>query len=68
MDQKHYFQCQQCGAIHCVIESYDLNEDIYEKFWCEKCKRISSHLWVGNEPEDKYLYGNNYLDERYFIY
>ena len=68
MEQRQYFQCQGCGSIHYTTDPYDIDKEMYEILWCQKCSRENIHLWIGNEPEDKYLYGDSYLDERYFIY
>lgn len=62
-----YFQCCDCGAIHYIECPYN-EEDMYNTFWCEECEEESKHLWIGNSIEDRYLYYNPNLDERFFIY
>lgn len=68
MRQKQYFQCVTCGHVHYIEGSYNIDRGMYEQMWCSKCGGESDHLWVGNEPEDIYLYGDNSLDKRFFIY
>ena len=68
MKQKAYFQCQECGCVHYIETIYDIDKEMYEQLICIKCGKIATHLWVGNDPTDFYLYADNYLDERYFIY
>lgn len=62
-----YFQCCNCGAVHYIEYSYK-KEDLYNTFWCGECEDEVKHLWVGDNIEDKYLYYNPCLDERFFIY
>ena len=67
MGEKGYFQCQNCGLTH--KEKIRFNEEYtYIKVPCPRCRGETKHLWVGNKPEDVYIYGNSNLDERYFIY
>ena len=68
MEQRQFFQCQQCGSIHYITGSYDLDGDMYEILWCKQCEEESSHLWIGNNPEDVHLYGDPYLNSSYFLY
>ena len=42
--------------------------DLYIDMMCPKCKVKEKHLWVGENPEDKYLYMDNMLDPRFFNY
>ena len=62
-----YFQCCNCGAVHYIEYPYK-KEDLYNTFWCGECEDEVKHLWVGDNIEDKYLYYNPCLDERFFIY
>lgn len=63
--KKNYYQCQNCGRVH-YIESADDIDVMYKKIICPKCDKVNTHLWVGNDPSDFYLYADNYLDDRYF--
>lgn len=67
MGEKSYYQCRSCGLIHREKMRFNIN-DLYVNIMCPKCREQTSHLWVGTNPEDKYLYADNTLDARYFIY
>lgn len=68
MRQKQFFQCQECGCVHYIEMEYNIDEEMYIERICVKCGKPATHLWVGNDPSDYYLYADVYLDERYFIY
>ena len=36
--------------------------------FCTKCRDGTKHLLIGDNREDVYIYGDNALDERFFIY
>ena len=67
MDEKRYFQCQNCGLTHKEKIRFS-EEDIYIKVPCPRCRGETKHLWVGSKPEDVYIYGNSNLDSRYYEY
>lgn len=68
MKQKSFFQCQECGSVHCIETEYNIDGEMYERLMCMECGKISNHLWVGNDPNDFYDLYNSNLDERFFIY
>lgn len=68
MKQRHYFQCQKCGCVHYIETEYNIDGEMYEQLMCMECGEVSSHLWVGNDPNDLYDLYNPNLDERFFIY
>ena len=63
-----YVQCQECGKIHLLKMRFDIEDELYIKLKCPKCKGITEHLWVGNDKEDIYLYYNLVADPRYYNY
>ena len=67
MDEKGYYQCQSCGEIHRKKIKFNINE-LYVKFLCPCCKERTSHLWVGDNEEDKWLYMNINIDPSLFNY
>jgi hypothetical protein len=67
MGEKGYYQCRSCGFIHKEKIKFNIN-DLYIDMICPKCKKKIPHLWVGEKPEDIYLYFDNTLDPRYFNY
>ena len=70
MGDKVFVQCQCCGKIH-QVKSRDASisdDDLYTNpLYCPRCRGGTKHLVIGNE-EDTYIYSNNNLDERFFIY
>jgi hypothetical protein len=45
----------------------DTDEDkLYTKIKCENCKKTTNHLWVGEHPEDLYIYYDLNADPRYY--
>lgn len=67
MGDKGYYQCRSCGLIHREKMRFNIN-DLYIDMMCPRCKENEKHLWVGEKPEDRYLYMDNTLDPRYFNY
>lgn len=67
MDDKGYYQCQLCGFIHHEKTRFNIN-DLYVEMPCPCCHELSRHLWVGDKEEDKYLYMNVNIDQRYYNY
>lgn len=67
MDKKGYFQCQCCGSIHRDKLSFNI-EDVYTQARCPRCRGETKHLWVGDQPEDWYLYYDPVCDPRYYQY
>ena len=70
MGEKVFVQCQCCGKVH-QVKSRDASisdDDLYtEPLYCPRCRGETKHIVIGNE-EDIYIYSNNNLDERFFIY
>lgn len=70
MGDKVFVQCQCCGKVH-QVKSKDASisdDDLYTNpIYCPRCRGGTKHLVIGDR-EDIYIYGNNNLDERYFIY
>lgn len=63
----HYFQCTKCGQIHYIEYPYNI-EELYSTIWCEECEDETPQLWIGDNVEDKYLYYDVTMDEKYFLY
>jgi hypothetical protein len=61
------FQCMNCGTLSWIEDPPDIDEDeIYIKEWCRHCKQTANHLWVGEQPEDLYIYYDVTKDPRYY--
>lgn len=62
------YQCSECGHIHRahIGKVIDLDNDLYYATYCQKCKKIEKHLWVGEDESEKYIYMDMILDERYY--
>jgi hypothetical protein len=44
-------------------------DDLYtEPVYCHRCRDECKHILIGEHREDYYIYGDNTLDERFFIY
>ena len=68
-DKRAQFQCMQCGHLHWIEDPPNIDEDeLYTKIECKSCKQTVNHLWVGNQPEDLYLYYDVSKDERFYNY
>ena len=67
---EYIFQCQVCGHLHKVKmkREYNIEDDLFVKMKCPKCRDRTQHIWCGENKEDVYLYGNNNLDQRFFNY
>ena len=66
--RQHQYQCQECGSLQWSKVPFSIESDIFVKMKCGHCKNETNHLFVGENPEDVYLYGNVNLDERYYKY
>ena len=65
--KKAQFQCMNCGHLHWIEDPPDIDEDeLYTKLWCKCCKCDTNQLWVGERPEDLYIYYDLNRDPRYF--
>jgi hypothetical protein len=71
MGDKVWVQCSRCGSLH-QVKNKDASisdDDLYtEPIFCHRCRDECKHLLIGERREDYYIYGDNTLDERYFIY
>ena len=71
MEEKVFVQCQCCGKIH-QVKNKDASisdDDLYtDPIYCNRCRDECKHLLIGENKEDRYIYGDNTLDERFFIY
>lgn len=69
MGGENWVQCGQCGHLHRVKKVLISDDDLYTKpIWCSKCRDGTKHLLIGEHEEDVYLYGDTFLDQRYFKY
>lgn len=65
--QKARFQCMQCGDLRWIEDPPNIDEnELYVKMKCKCCKQMVNHLWVGEKPEDTYLYYDVTKDSRYY--
>lgn len=61
------YQCMNCGSLHWIEDPPDIDEnELYTKMKCGRCKQIVNHLWVGDKPEDLYLYYDVTKDPRMY--
>ena len=63
-----YTQCQECGKIHQVDIKYNIENDLYVKIECPRCRGITTHLLCGDKAEDLYLTYNLNIDSRFYEY
>ena len=63
---REYVQCQECGKISQVDIEYDLENDLYVKINCPRCRDETTHLPCGDKAEDLYLAYNLNIDPRYY--
>lgn len=68
MSKEQWFQCQLCGSLHKEKIHFDIEDDLFVELKCRHCKNYTQHIWVGEHPEDAYVYGNANIDPRYYIY
>ena len=66
-----WVQCAKCARL-CRVKSKDAlisDDDLYiTELYCSRCRDSTKHLFIGENKEDIYWFGDNSLDERYFIY
>ena len=71
MGDKVWVQCARCGTLS-QVKSKDAStsdDDLYtEPIWCNSCRDGTRHLLIGEHKDERYIYGDNTLDERFFIY
>lgn len=68
MSKGQQYQCNVCGTLRWSKEFFNIEDDLFIKMKCKHCGKETNHLWVGENPEDKYFYGDITLDERYYNY
>jgi Zn finger protein HypA/HybF involved in hydrogenase expression len=64
--QRNQYQCQTCGNLLWSKAPFNIEDDIFIKMKCGHCKKETDHIYVGENPEDVYLFGNSNLDERFY--
>lgn len=64
---KSFFQCRSCGFIHKEKVKFNI-EEMFVKVECPRCRGVTRHSWVGDDPDDIYLYADVNLDSRYYEY
>ena len=66
MSGEVWMQCQECGQLHKKKIEYNIEEDVYIKVRCSKCRDKTTHLICSeDESEIYYLYDLN-IDPRYY--
>ena len=65
---KQFFQCLKCGNVHREKMNFNIESDLYIKLVCPNCRDETMQLWVGDHEEDKYIYYDLIMDERYYKY
>ena len=65
---KQFFQCLKCGNVHREKMNFNIESDLYIKLVCPNCRDETMQLWVGDREEDKYIYYDLIIDERYYKY
>ena len=71
MGENVWVQCARCGEVHQVKRkdaSISIDDLHTNPIYCYRCRDECKHLLIGEHKEDVYIYGNNNLDERFFIY
>ena len=68
MSGKGWFQCQSCGSLHQLEVQFNIEEDLYVQVRCEHCKKMTDHLWVGDDKSELYSMYNVNVDPRYYKY
>lgn len=60
-------QCTNCGEINYINWYIPFSKD-YIKLFCPKCKEYHMQLNLGQNEDDKYLYMDINIDQRYYRY
>ena len=63
-----WWQCQVCGESHEEKVHFNIEDDLFILLQCKHCRGDTQHLYVGEHPDEVYIYGNCNLDQRYFNY
>ena len=65
-EDRTFLQCTDCGKIYDVYDDISI-EALYVHSCCPRCGHIRA-LNIGNSEDEKYLYYDVSLDERYYKY
>ena len=66
---RNYFQCTECGQVHYIDMEYKIDQDeIYNRLYCNRCETDTKQLWVGENPEDRFIYMDINVDPNYYLY
>lgn len=65
---KQFFQCLKCGKIHKEKIKFNIESDLYIQLECPHCRDETTQLWVGDDEQDRYIYYDLNMDERYYKY
>lgn len=71
MREKVWVQCAKCGHLSQVKRKNASisDDDLYTgPIYCSSCRDGTKHLLIGEHKDMRYIYGDNTLDERFFIY
>ena len=66
-DKGCWIQCQQCGDIYWIEEEVPIDK-LYVASVCPRCGDYGNGLNCGDNKDDLYLYMNENLDPRYYMY
>ena len=66
--KREYVQCQECGGIRQIDIEYDIENDLYVKIKCPRCRGATTHLLCGDKEEDLYMTYNLNIDPRFYEY
>ena len=61
-----FLQCTRCGKVYSVENKIDI-ESLYIESYCRRCGNGKA-LNLGDNANDIYIYYDNSLDKRYYIY
>ena len=62
-----FVQCMCCGSINESYRYISFKKD-YVDLFCNHCDGYTRHLNLGQNEDDKYLYMDINMDQRYYRY
>ena len=65
-EKETWVQCTECGKVYSIYRSIPI-ERMYVACFCPRCEHTKG-LNLGDSVEDKYLYMDINMDERYYKY
>lgn len=65
-EDRTYLQCANCGNIYDVENRIPIDK-LYIDSYCPICN-YSRALNIGDSKDDKYLYYDPHMDEKFYIY